>query len=306
LTASAGRAKHASAGTIRRERWRKMARIEINGIGIEYEIVGDGNEPVAITPGGRFSKNAAGIRPLAEKLAAAGKKVLIWDRPNCGASDICFAGETESVQNADTLAGLLRALDFGPTYLVGGSGGARDTLLTAIRHPDVASRVFVLWISGGAVGIIHVASFYYPDSAVAALASGMSAVAALPGWKEQTERNPGNRDRLLAWSVPAFIDKLQAWTAAFFPQPGAPMPGVSVADLAGLGMPVMILRSGESDIHHTRETSERLHDLIPGSHLAEPPWGDREWLEKLMGQTEGGPFGNWPALADQILQFAEA
>ncbi len=28
---------------------------------------------------------------------------------------------------------------------------------------------------------------------------------------------------------------------------------------------------------HTRRTSEWVHELIPGSILAEPPWGDQEW-----------------------------
>lgn len=109
-----------------------MARIDIHGVGIDYAIVGDGSRTAAVTPGGRFSKDAAGIRELAEALAQGGFRVLIWDRPNCGASDISITGPSESFQNADMLAGLLRALDMGPALLVGGSGGARETLLTAI------------------------------------------------------------------------------------------------------------------------------------------------------------------------------
>lgn len=142
-----------------------MARVDIGGIGIAYDVVGTGERTAAITPGGRFSIDTPGIRPLAERIAAAGYRVLIWDRPNCGASDVCFDGETESIQNADTLAGLLRVLGCGPTLLISGSGGARDTLLTAIRHPGVASRLFLLWISGGAIGCTGVAYFYTHDAA---------------------------------------------------------------------------------------------------------------------------------------------
>ena len=40
-------------------------------------------------------------------LAAFGQRVLIWDRPNTGASDICFTGASESEMQADHLAGLL-------------------------------------------------------------------------------------------------------------------------------------------------------------------------------------------------------
>lgn len=283
-----------------------MAWIEVNGIGIAYEIIGEGAQTIAITSGGRSSKDTPGVRELAETLAAAGKRVLIWDRPNTGASDICFDGESESIQNADTLGGLIEALGIGPVMLVGGSGGARDSLLCAIRHPDAISRIFLLWISGGALGITSVAYFYTHDHAFAALTGGMAAVADLPGWKEPVARNPGNRDRILAQEPMAFFAKMQRWTEAFLPQPGAPMPGVSVADLEGMTKPAMILRSGASDIHHTREASERLAAMLPDAALAEPPWGDTEWLDRMVAQGRGeGLFARWPLLAPQILAFAD-
>src|SRR5262249_17949611 len=75
----------------------KAKKITVNGLNIEYEIIGESNsDPVVITPGGRFSKETPGVRELAEVLARSGKKVLIWDRPNCGGSDISFDGPTES------------------------------------------------------------------------------------------------------------------------------------------------------------------------------------------------------------------
>ena len=38
---------------------------------------------------------------------------------------------------------------------------------------------------------------------------------------------------------------------------------------------------------------------------AEPPWGDREWLDRLQAQAAGeGLFARWPLLAPQILAFA--
>lgn len=282
-----------------------MPRIDIDGIGIAYEIIGDGSRTAAITPGGRFSKDTPGVRQLAEKLAGGGFRVLIWDRPNCGESDISFAGPTESLMNADALAGLLRALDFTPALLIGGSAGSRVTLLTAIRHPDVAKRLFLLWISGGALGLASLAYHYCHDSAVAALMGGMEAVAAMPSWKEQVTRNPGNRARLLAQDPAAFVATMKTWAKSFLPEGDSPVPGLTPAELGALGMPVMVLRSGLSDLHHPRETSETVHAMIPGSQIAEPPWGDREWLDRMTGAAEtGGPFVRWPLLAPQILAFA--
>lgn len=278
----------------------------VNGVRLAYDIIGTGPRTAAITPGGRFSRDAPGIRELAGALAQGGFRVLIWDRPNCGESDISVTGPSESIQNADMLAGLLRALDMGPALLVGGSGGARETLLTAVRHPAMVERAFVLWLSGGAVGIATLPSFYCADAIVAATHGGMAEVAQLPGWQEPLSRNAGNRDRMLALDPTAFIATMQRWAEAFFPAPGVPIPGMSQADLAGIGAPVMVLRSGQSDMHHSRATSEAVATLIPGAQLAEPPWGDREWVERLVANLKGeaGLFSRWPLLAPMILDFA--
>src|SRR5215468_2480770 len=99
-----------------------MATIEIDGLQIAYEVIGDDGPPWVVTPGGRFSKDVPGIRELASEIAAAGNRVVIWDRPNCGASDVAFSGDSESAMQADALAGLLRALDMAPATIVGGSG----------------------------------------------------------------------------------------------------------------------------------------------------------------------------------------
>jgi pimeloyl-ACP methyl ester carboxylesterase len=284
-----------------------MPKVEVGGIGIAYDLIGEGKKTAVITPGGRFSKDTPGVRELAQKLAEGGLRVLIWDRPNCGESDLSFRGKSESMLNADTLAGLVRALKLEPALLIGGSAGSRVSLLTAIRDPGVAERLFLLWISGGALGLAVLAYHYCHDQLAAAAMGGMPAVAALPSLKETLSRNPGNRDRLLGQDTSTFIQTMKTWAEAFVPAADSPVPGSTAAQLQTLKMPIMILRSGESDFHHPRITSEGLHALIPGSQLAEPPWGDREWLERLQAQAAGeGLFARWPLLAPQILAFARA
>src|SRR5215218_2697689 len=125
-----------------------MSKATVDGLTLGYELIGEPGQPWVITPGGRYTKEDPGIRELAEALAAAGKQVLIWDRPNCGESDVSFDGPTESEVQADALAGLLRHLGLAPAVIMGGSGGARVSLLTAANHPDVAAGLAVLWISG--------------------------------------------------------------------------------------------------------------------------------------------------------------
>lgn len=281
-----------------------MATAKVNGLTIAYEIVGTGPRSAVITPGGRYSKDIAGIRELAEQLADGGLRVLIWDRPNCGASDVCFDGESESVQNADTLAGLLHTLGMAPACVIAGSGGSREALLAAIRHPEVVERLFIFWISGGSIGLSVLPFAYCHDSAVAAAEFGMPAVVELPAWQEQLTKNPGNRNRLLALDPQEFVEKMHAWGGSFFPLEGSPVPCIKADEYTKIDRPVMILRSGRMDMHHTRATSEAVHALIPGSLIAEPPWDEHEWPNRMRGFTKGeSAAGAWPLLAPQILDF---
>ena len=283
-----------------------MPRIEINGLSIAYDIIGEGDRAITITPGGRFSRDTPGVRALAAELAKAGRKVLIWDRPNTGESDLCFDGECESFQNADTLAGLIRALGLGKPLVYGASGGSREALLCAIRHPELVAGVMCQWLSGGGIGIATLPMAYNHDPAIAASLGGMQRVAEMPAFAEQIARNPRNRELLLAWEPEAFIQRMRDWADWFFCAPGMPISCVRPGGLEGITVPVVILRSGKSDIHHTRETSEAVAAMIPGAELQEPPWGDREWMERLEGSLNNGTglFLSMPKLAPQILALA--
>jgi pimeloyl-ACP methyl ester carboxylesterase len=283
-----------------------MARIQISGLGIEYELLGPKDAPaIALTPGGRFAKDSPGLPELAQALAAGGRRVLLWDRPNCGASDISFAAESESDLQARTLMELIRALELGPTALAAGSGGSRVSLIAAARDPDAVSHLIVWWISGGPLSLISLAAYYCVNSAIAASRGGMAAVADLPGWSEQLERNPKNRDILLAQDPDRFIETLERWALAYMPSKTSPVPGMSPESFARLAMPVLIYRSGKSDLSHTRRTSEWVHEMIPHSELREPPWPDDEWNNRsgYAAKHGSGHFAGWPALAPAILDF---
>jgi pimeloyl-ACP methyl ester carboxylesterase len=282
-----------------------MATAVIDGTKISYEVIGDGAAWV-LTPGGRFSKDTPGVRELAHSLATHGQKVLIWDRPNTGASDVCFEGASESEMQADCLAALLKTLDMSPAVIIGGSGGARVSLLTVAKHSEVASKLAMWWISGGIFGLITLGMVYCGESIRVAWQSGMDAVVELPEWAEVLERNPTNRERMLMMDPYEFIGVLERWMAVYCPEAGAIVPGLPDEACAALTKPTLIFRSGESDPYHTRATSEGLHALIPGSHLIEPPWGDREWIERsdAARSGNGGLFERWPLLAPRLLEFA--
>ena len=284
-----------------------MPTATVNGLTIAYDVVGSGGRPWTITPGGRFTMDDPGVRELAEALAAAGNRVVIWDRPNCGASSVSFAGPTESDMQADALAGLLRELDMAPAVITGGSGGSRVSLLTAARHRDVTAGVAMWWISGGAYGLMSIGLHYCAGSIAAAWEGGMEAVVALDEWKEVLDRNPENRQRFLDQDPAAFVETMERWLLAYCPCGDAVVPGLPDAEARTVDVPALVFRSGESDIHHTRATSERVAELLPDARLVEPPWGDTEWRERQEARTSGdapGLFVRWPLLAPQLLDWA--
>jgi pimeloyl-ACP methyl ester carboxylesterase len=284
-----------------------MPVAKVDGLSIAYELIGGKGQPWVITPGGRFSKDYGGVREFAQALAARGKQVLIWDRPNCGASDVCFQGSSESAMQADALAGLLRQLGHAPAVVVGGSGGARVSLLTVARHPDVAAGLAMWWISGGPYGAVMLGVHYCGPSIQAAWEDGMDRVAGLPDWKEVIERNPSNRERFLKQDRKQFIATLERWLLAYCPVENQLIPGLPDADARKVRVPVLVFRSGASDAHHTRETSERLAALLPTSKLVEPPWGDREWIERGASAQKGGTlFERWHLLAGPLADWAQA
>jgi pimeloyl-ACP methyl ester carboxylesterase len=284
-----------------------VALAKVDGLSIGYEVIGDGR-PWVITPGGRFSKDSPGVRELAEALAAEGNRVLIWDRPNTGESDVCFTGTSESAMQADALAGLLSHLDMAPAVIAGGSGGSRVSLLTAARHPEVAAGLAVWWISGGPFGLISLAVHYCGGSIHAAWNGGMEAVVALPEWAEVLERNPSNRQRFLDHDAKELIATLERWMVAYCPGGDELVPGLPDADARRLTLPALVFRSGESDPHHTRATSEQLAQLLLNARLVEPPWGDTEWIERQAARPGGlgeGLFVRWPLLAPVLQGWAD-
>jgi pimeloyl-ACP methyl ester carboxylesterase len=281
-----------------------VALADVDGLNIAYEVVGSAGPAWVLTPGGRFTKESPGLPELAEAIAAEGNRVVLWDRPNCGESDVSFDGPNESAMQADALGGLLRQLDLGPAVIAGGSGGARVSLLTAARHRDVAAGVAVWWISGGIYGLMTLGVHYCGGSLAAAWTGDMEAVAALPEWQESIERNPRNRDLLVGQDRRQFIEAMERWMHVYCACDGATVPGLPDDDARALDVPALVFRSGESDPHHTRETSERVAALLPRAELVEPPWGDREWLDRQAASAEGeGLFARWPLLAPQLLAW---
>jgi 2-hydroxy-6-oxonona-2,4-dienedioate hydrolase len=282
-----------------------MPAINVNGGAVEYEFLGEAGAPVAVvTPGGRFSKDVPGLRPFAEALAGGGLRVLLWDRPNTGQSDVQFYGETESHMRAETLRGLLTALDVAPCIIAGGSGGARDSMLTVMLYPELAEKL-VLWaIVGGVYGTVSLSNNVLP-SIQALRSTGMEGLLDTDPWKELIKANPRNHQRLLVIGPEELERVMLRWLNAFIPKAGQTIPGVDDELFERITVPTLIIRNGAKDINHPKRTTLEVSCLIEGSTLIEPRWPEDAWERevKLRAKGEANIFDYWVQGAPDILDF---
>jgi len=285
-----------------------VASVEINGGNVVYEILGETGDLIVLTPGGRFSKEIPGLRPLAQALVDGGHRVLLWDRPNCGASDVQFYGQSESHMRAETLHGLLTALDTGPCILAGGSGGARDSMLTTMLYPELVTKL-VLWnIVGGIYGTFVLGSYYIVPNILAVRGTGMDAVANIAEWRDRIEENPINLQRFLDFDQDEFLTVMLRWLGAFVSKPGQTIPGVDDEMFDAIKVPTLIIRGGENDLDHPKRTSLEVSCLIRGSELIDPPWPEDAWEraseERASGKVKHfNMFDTWVQAAPAILEF---
>ncbi|PND54922.1 alpha/beta hydrolase [Mycobacterium sp. ENV421] len=282
--------------------------MEINGGNVVYEILGATGDFIALTPGGRYSKDIEGLRPLAEELVKGGYRVLLWDRPNCGKSDLQFYGQSESHMRAETLHGLITGLGIGPCIIAGGSGGARDSILTTILYPEIATKLVTWNIVGGVYGSFVLGSYYLVPSILAVRGLGIKGLLHVDEWKERIAENPANKERILAMDPDEFLRVMLRWLNAFVPKPGQAIPGVDDEFFGDITVPTLIIRGGENDWDHPKRTSLEVNCLIKGSTLIDPPWPEDAWERAGEDRASGrvkhfNMFDTWVQAAPAILDF---
>lgn len=266
-----------------------MPRTTVNGVSLNYEILGNSGPSMALTPGGR--NPLSNVKPYAEAMAAKGYRVLIHDRRNCGASDVAFDGSKSEYEVwADDLHALLTQLGMLPAIVGGTSSGARLSLLLAMRHPRDA-RALILWrITGGEFAVRRLTEKYYDQYIRLAQQGGMAAVCAEEHFAERIRERPANRERLMALDPNAFIAVLRAWREPFATSPDLPLIGTTEADLRSIGIPTCIIPG--DDLTHGSRHGTNAARLMPNSECHSVTTGDRE--------VDITPPEEWSARAPQI------
>ena len=241
-----------------------MPIVNVNGVNINYEILGKDGPFIALSPGGR--REMANVRPLAQKMAAAGYRVFIHDRRNCGASDISFDGsQSEYEVWVDDLHALLTHFKALPAVVGGGSSGGRLAILFALKYPR-DTRALLLWrVTGGAFAAKRLAEQYYSQYIREAEAGGMAAVAASEHFAARIADKPENRKRLMTMDTLQFIDVMKRWRDYFDAGADLPVIGATESDLNNIHVPTLVIPG--NDKTHAHATGELAHRMIAGSEL---------------------------------------
>jgi pimeloyl-ACP methyl ester carboxylesterase len=262
-----------------------MPFANVRGVAINYKVLGNHGPWVALSPGGR--RDLSGVEPLAKHVAEAGHRVVIFDRRNCGASDVAIDGEDSEYEIwADDVHELLSQLGALPAFVGGSSSGCRTSLLFALRHPD-AVRGLLLWrVTGGRFACERLAEEYYGQHIAVAKLGGMAAVCEMDHWRERIEARPANRDRLIKMAPERFIAVMSHWREYFVRGADLPVIGATEAELKTIKAPACIIPGNDNT--HGRQTGEALGRILPHAevHVLFPKHYDmplsprEEWDEK--------------------------
>lgn len=243
-----------------------MPTATVRGVEINYEVLGTKGPWMALSPGGR--RPLQGVKPLAQRMAGAGYRVVIHDRRNCGASDITIGGDDpENEIWADDLHELLRQLGALPAIVGGGSSGCRLAILFALRYPKLVNALLLWRITGGRFAAERLAHQYYTQYIEAAEQGGMAAVCKTEHWQERIAARQTNRDYLMEMEPKRFIAAMSRWREYFLRGADLPIIGASEADLKSIGLPACVIPG--NDRTHDIKTGRNLARLLPNCELHE-------------------------------------
>jgi pimeloyl-ACP methyl ester carboxylesterase len=261
----------------------------INGISMHYEVFGDKGPWVALSPGGRREGTAAA--GLAKRMAAAGYRAVIFDRRNCGATEVSIgADQSESEVWANDLYALLKRLGASRVAAGGGSSGCRLAVLLALRHPEMVSALLLWRVTGGAHACKALAHQYYGAFIEAAEKGGMKAVCETEHFAGCIAANPRNRDILMGFEVEDFIRRMRDWSEYYIRDSDLPIIGASEKDLRSLKVPACIVPG--NDWRHDPKVARRAAELIPTSEVHD--------LIRVQRDMDLGPHEDWDDIEEDM------
>lgn len=241
-----------------------MAHASVRGVTLHYEVIGERGPWVAIAPGGR--RGIEGVAPIATRIAAAGYRVLVHDRRNCGASDVSIDGEGSEYEIwADDLHELLTQLGAARAFVGGSSSGCRMAILYALRFPQAVEGLLIWRVTGGGTAARRLARNYYTQYIEVAQQGGMAAICETEHFKARIAERAKNRALLMTMDVPRFIGVMERWNRYFIDGIDLPIIGATEQQLRSIAVPACVIPGNDNS--HPRRVGENLVTLLPHAEL---------------------------------------
>jgi pimeloyl-ACP methyl ester carboxylesterase len=245
----------------------------IRGVNINWQVIGERGPWVMATTGGRRGHDE--FIPMAQRIAENGFRVMLHDRRNTGASDLCIEGdEGEEAPWLSDMYELMRSQDALPAFFCGSSAGARTSIRFYLKYPQAVRGLLLLRVTGGAFAAGRLPENYYGQFIRAAKEGGMEAVCAMDAWKERFKENPRGRDYLAKLPAEQFIRVFTRWKEIFEAGGKYPVMGVTEQELQSIKVPTIIIPG--NDQTHSSASGRVAHNLIRGSALHQLPTTDQE------------------------------
>lgn len=124
-------------------RWRPVELLDVNGVSLATEQLGDASDPTLVLVCGGSSAKEWWDDGLGERLAAGGLRVVRYDLRDTGQSTTVPPGEATytGTDLVDDLASLIGALDAAPAHVWGMSMGGGIAQGLATRHPEMVASL---------------------------------------------------------------------------------------------------------------------------------------------------------------------
>jgi len=243
----------------------------INGVNIDYEIIGEGKPILALMPGAR--RGSIEMKSLAEKIAKNNIRVLLHDRRNTGKSGMLLDdAETEEITWANELRELLKTLNEQYIFISGSSSGARTSLMYALHFPEDLIGMIIMRVTGGEFAANRLPKNYYEVFIETARSGGMEAVCKTNRFVEYIKTNPAIEQQLLDIDVNEFIRIQTNLLNKFLDGANYPVMGITKSELDSIKVPSLVI-PGNDNTHNSVSGIEAFN-MLGNSELHKLPIDD--------------------------------
>jgi 3-oxoadipate enol-lactonase len=240
-----------------------MARVTMDGVGIEYLSVGEGAETVFLLNG--IAMSISHWKPVTERLVAAGYSVVAHDFRGQLLSDRP-ASPYSLGMHAKDLATLMEKLGIDRAHIVGTSYGAEVALTFAIEHPALCASVVSI---DGVSEYDAVLGAAVESWKAAALSDPRVFYKAIQPWNYSAEYLTANRDAL-ARREDAIASLPRDWFEAFARLCDSFLEIDLTKDLGRIACPSLVLVATRDILKH-HGYSRIIACRIPGARYEEIP-----------------------------------